>query len=219
MKFFRKRRRRRELFAQEVLPHLDTLYRFGVALTRDLNEADDLVQETILKALQSFESYEPGTNCRAWLLRIMRNTYINWVRAKGRETYLEDVGRSIESFASQGAGRTVAAKPVGPEAQMVLVSTGRHLLTALDSLPTEYRTAMVLVDVEGLSYKEAAEVMDVPIGTVMSRLYRARRLMRKRLVDMGVHESAQENAHEGHVIEFPRTSLQSGEEQDGLQDD
>ena len=219
MRFFRKRRKKRELFAKEVLPHVDTLYRFGVALTRDLNEADDLVQETILKALQSFDSYEPGTNCRAWLLKIMRNTYINWVRARGRETFLEDVGRNIESFASQGAGRTVAARPAGPEAQMVLVSTGRQLLTALDSLPTEYRTTMVLVDVEGLSYKEAAEVMDVPIGTVMSRLYRARRLMRKRLGELGVHSGASETEQSGHVIEFPHTSLQSGEEQDGLQDD
>lgn len=223
MRVFRRlRKARHQAFAREVLPHLDTLYRFGLALTRDLSDADDLVQETFLKALQAFGSYQPGTNCRAWLLKIMRNTYINWVRLKGRETYLEDIGRSVEMFAAAGIGRTVAARPAGPETQVLLMSTKKQLLEALDSLPTDYRSAVVLVDVEGLSYKESAEVMDVPIGTVMSRLYRGRRLLRRRLVEMGVRAPADEEGEKpgtNVVLNFRRGQVKMVEDRDGVQDD
>jgi len=167
-------------FEQEALPHLDAMYRFARSLTRDGAEADDLVQETCVKALRAFDTFEKGSNCKAWLFRIMKNTFINRLRVIHREISMDDMGDSA-------SGNIVAGLPDpsplarGPEAAVILTAAGDQIRTALTAVPEDFRTVVVLADVEGLSYKEIAEVAAIPIGTVMSRLFRGRRLLRDRL--------------------------------------
>jgi RNA polymerase sigma-70 factor (ECF subfamily) len=155
------------------------LYRFALSLTRDSAEADDLVQETYLKALRAFDSFQEGTHCKAWLFKILRNTHINRIRTRGREVDMDDRMDAIQAVSLAGmAGRSWSTDP---EAAALLAATRDQLEKALAELPADFRTAVVLADVEGMSYKEVAEIMGTPIGTVMSRLFRGRRMMRDRL--------------------------------------
>lgn len=168
-------------FEREAMPHMDAVYRFALSLTRDAAEADDLVQETFLKAFKAFDSFQEGTNCKAWLFRILRNTRINKIRSAGREIGVDDAAELIEATTLVGWSERAFYR--GPEAAAVLAATRDQLEEALSSLPSDFRQAVVLADVEGLAYQEIADVMGTPIGTVMSRLYRGRRLMRERLKD------------------------------------
>ena len=199
-------RKTQERFEREALPHLDAVYRFAMALTRDPAEADDLVQETYLKALRAFDTFREGTNCKAWLFKILRNTLINRLRSDSRSVGLE--AASNESYAASLLGWSERAYHARPDDAAILSATRDQLRAALDSLPEDFRTAVVLADVEGLSYKEIAEVMGTPIGTVMSRLFRARRLMRERLL------CAVEPVRLGTVV--PLGSRRSEEGDDGL---
>jgi RNA polymerase sigma-70 factor (ECF subfamily) len=161
------------------MPHLDAVYRFALSLTRDGAEADDLVQETYLKALRSFDSFQEGTNCKAWLFRILRNTFINRLRSGRHEIQVEDVMDVASSHVSFGWGER--SFNMDPESAALLAATRDELEKALEALPSDFRSVVILADVEGLAYKEIADVMGTPIGTVMSRLYRGRRLMRESL--------------------------------------
>jgi RNA polymerase sigma-70 factor (ECF subfamily) len=196
-----RKRETRLRFDREALPHLDAVYRFALSLTHDAAEADDLVQETYLKALRAFESFEEGTHCKAWLFKILRNTHINRIRSRSREVDLDDRMEAVH--AASLAGWSERAYPTEPEAAAILAATRDQLAKALAELPADFRTALVLADVEGLAYKEVADIMGTPIGTVMSRLFRGRRMMRERLgkvlfVDRGL-------AAEGDVVPlFPR---------------
>lgn len=160
-----------EQFEALALPLLDALYNFAMWLTADRAAADDLVQETWVKALKGFGSFAPGTNFRAWLFRILRNTFLSARQRSGREVPLEE--------GEEGAA--IAADPSTPESLLLAASSAEELQRALEDLPVIFRETLLLAEVEEMSYQEIAETVGVPIGTVMSRLARARRAMRSRL--------------------------------------
>jgi RNA polymerase sigma-70 factor, ECF subfamily len=191
-------RRTRQRFEREALPHLDACYRFALSLTKDSAEADDLVQETMLKALRSFDSYAEDTNCKAWLFRILRNTFLNRIRGDGREIGSDDAMEAVQTATMAGWDDRSFYR--APDEAALLRATRDQIEAALQSLPPDFKAAVVMSDVEGLSYKEIADVMGTPIGTVMSRLYRGRRLMRKRLSkSLGLEEPGEE-ADGGRVV-------------------
>ena len=174
-------RGRQTEFEAVVLEHFHTLYSTALRLTRNPSEAQDLVQETLLKAYRFFESFEPGTNVKAWLFTILRNTYINAYRKTVRQQEQVDFER-IEPF--------YAEAPNEPEwewtDQEALEAMLRHVVQddvkrALDALPEAYRIVVLLADLAELSYKDIAAIIGCPEGTVMSRLFRGRRLLRKSL--------------------------------------
>jgi RNA polymerase sigma-70 factor (ECF subfamily) len=169
-------------FEQEAMPLLPNLYSAALRLTRNPTDAEDLVQETFLRAYRGFARFEPGTNLRAWLYRILMNTFINSYRKKQREplTISEDEVDEwylYSKMAEQGAE---------PSAETAVIESlpDEDVQDALASLPEQFRTAVLLADVEGFSYKEIAEIVGVPIGTVMSRLHRGRKALEKRLWDV-----------------------------------
>jgi RNA polymerase sigma-70 factor (ECF subfamily) len=196
---FGRRARERNRFDIEAMPHLDAAYRFALSMTRDAAEADDLVQETFLKALRSFDTFTEGTNCKAWLFRILRNTWINRLRSGSREVMTDEAMEAIQDASLAGWDDRAFYRT--PHESSVLRATRDEILAALQSLPGDFRQAVVLSDVEGMSYKEIADVMGTPIGTVMSRLYRGRRLMRRRLAkSLGLEEAGEDDEAGGEVL-------------------
>ena len=169
-KSIRQARRGREwaAFEAEALPYLSDLFRLAMWLVRDRTEAEDLVQETFTQALQSFHRFEKGTNCRAWLVRVMYHINSNRRRANAR---LQLVSETDERIAE-----TIAFDPPTPQGL-----TEEEVLRALRSLPHQFEEVVLLSDIEDMTYKEIAELLGVPIGTVMSRLHRGRKLMRVEL--------------------------------------
>ena len=155
-------------FAAEALPHLDRLFRLAMWMERDRHEAEEVVQETLLRALRAFDRYAAGTNCRAWLIAIMQNVRRNRYRARRRRAVFED--------REGGDAESVEYVPPVPQ-----VLTDQSVLAALEGLPAKYQEVILLSDVEELSYKDIARALDVPIGTVMSRLHRGRSMLRKAL--------------------------------------
>jgi RNA polymerase sigma-70 factor, ECF subfamily len=186
IRLFQKRHReKRESFELEAMPHLEALYVAARRMTRSATEADDLVQETMLKAYRFYDRFEPGTNMRAWLLKIQTNAYINRYRRRIRERSFregEDAQPVSESLMSRAAVRALA-NPLDEAQRRVLASA---IQDALHELPEGQRVLIVLADLEELSYKEIAEVLGCPVGTVMSRLHRARKAMQKQLIDHAV---------------------------------
>jgi RNA polymerase sigma-70 factor (ECF subfamily) len=166
-------------FEQVALVHLDALYQTALRLTRNRAEAEDVVQETFLRAFRAFDRFDPGTNCRAWLFTILRNVFYNRTRQAGREVADEDGTRLAEAVESA----TTAYAPDDPEEELFQSILHGDVERALNTLPLVYRDAVILADLEGLTYKEVAQVLGCPIGTVMSRLYRGRDLLRRALAD------------------------------------
>lgn len=169
-----------DVFEVEMLGHLDTLYGVSCRMTKSTTEAEDLVQDTIVKAMRARDQFQPGTNLKAWLLRILTNTFINRYRRGGLERDLFD-GPDIDSLTDGWIGATTMRAMRDPEAQALTPLVEAEVQRALDELPDEFRLAVVLSDIEELSYKEIADVMGCPIGTVMSRLHRGRKLLQKTL--------------------------------------
>jgi RNA polymerase sigma-70 factor (ECF subfamily) len=163
-------------FEDVALGHLDTLYRVALRLTHSRPEAEDLVQETCLRAFRSFHRFIPGTNCRAWLITIMRNLFLNRLRQTRHESLDEQLGGDV---AESATGPDLA--PGNPEEELLQTLLHGDVDRALRALPLTFREAVVLADLEGLSYREVSEVLGCPIGTVMSRLFRGRRLLRQSL--------------------------------------
>jgi RNA polymerase sigma-70 factor (ECF subfamily) len=171
-------------FAEEAMQYAPSLFSTALRMTRNAADAEDLVQETYLKAYRGFPNFEEGTNLRAWLFRILTNTYINAYRAKQRrpdETDLEEV-EDLYLYRRLGALEAALASR-SAEDELMELFTDDEVKEALESLPEAFRLAVLLADVEGFSYKEIAEMLDIPIGTVMSRLHRGRKAMHKLLFE------------------------------------
>jgi RNA polymerase sigma-70 factor (ECF subfamily) len=169
-------------FAELAMPYMDPLYSAALRMTRNPADAEDLVQETFLRAYRGFGGFKDGTNLKAWLYKILTNTFINTYRAKKRrpeETEFDDV----EDFSLYGRLRGLEAADAErtPETEVLDAMPEDAVKEALESLPEQFRMAVLLADVEGFSYKEIADIMEVPIGTVMSRLHRGRKQLQKRL--------------------------------------
>jgi RNA polymerase sigma-70 factor, ECF subfamily len=160
-------------FEELAMPLFDSLYNFARWIARDSYDAEDLVQETYLKALRSFSSFQPGTNFRAWIFRILRNTFLS-----SRKTFER---RMIDTLESEEEGPELAVVTDTPETILMDRSNIQRVQRAIDDLPAHYRDPLLLCEVEEMSYGEIAEILSIPIGTVMSRLARARKLVRQSL--------------------------------------
>jgi RNA polymerase sigma-70 factor (ECF subfamily) len=171
-------------FADQAMPFMDALYGAAMRLTRNPSDAEDLVQETYLRAYRGFGGFSEGTNLRAWLYRILTNTFINSYRAKKRrpdETELDEVEdlylyRRLGGLEAATAGRSA-------EDELMDWFSEAEVKAAVEALPEQFRMAVLLADIEGFSYKEIAEILDIPIGTVMSRLHRGRKSLQRQLYD------------------------------------
>ena len=170
---------KRFLFEQVALPHLDAVYTAALRLSHNQDDAKDLLQETILRAYRFFDQFTKGTNCRAWLLTILYNSFRNGYRRATRE----QPAMSTEDFEQRLEAQSLLADTAHTDPEQMLSGRilGHQLETALDTLPPEFREALLLVDVQELNYREAAEVLDIPVGTVKSRVSRGRALMREAL--------------------------------------
>ena len=169
-------------FSEQVEPFMDALYGAAMRMTRNPADAEDLLQETFLRAYRGFPNFTEGTNLRAWLYRILTNTYINIYRAKQRrpeQTELDEV-EDLYLYRRLG-GLEAAALGRSAEDELMDLFTESEVKDAVDSLPENFRVAVLLADIEGFAYKEIAEMLDIPIGTVMSRLHRGRKALEKSL--------------------------------------
>ncbi|MHB8189603.1 MAG: sigma-70 family RNA polymerase sigma factor [Ferrimicrobium sp.] len=180
----------RSAFVGQAMQYADNLYSAALRMTHNPSDAEDLVQETFLKAYRAFASYQEGTNLKAWLYRILTNTYINTYRAKKRRPDETDLGEVEELYLYRRLGGLEAVQAGRSAEEEVLDRfTDTDVKAAIESLPYQFRLAVVLSDIEGFSYKEIAEIMDAPLGTVMSRLHRGRRAMQKALLELGMRRA------------------------------
>jgi len=168
-------------FEQEALSYLDPLYRTGLRMTRSEADAEDLVQETYIRAFRFRDQFTPGTNMKAWLFRILTNTFINTYRRKATQPQTTELDDIEETTLHRHMTETRGDAPE-PEQTLLDNIVDSEVTTALEDLPERFRT-VVLLDVEGFSYKEIAEMLEIPIGTVMSRLHRGRKFLQERLLD------------------------------------
>jgi RNA polymerase sigma-70 factor (ECF subfamily) len=174
-------------FETLALEYLPGLYSAAVRMTHNPADAEDLVQETMLKAYRGFGSFEEGTNLKAWLYRILTNTYINLYRARKRRPEQSNLDNVEDLYLYRRMGGLEAAD-LGRTAEDLVLDrfSEAEVQAAVDSLPENFRMPVLLADVEGFSYKEIAEILDIPIGTVMSRLHRGRKALQKQLYEFGV---------------------------------
>lgn len=178
-------RNRHLVFEREAMPHISALRGAAMRLTRQPGDAEDLVQETYLKAFKAFEQFEPGTNCKAWLFRILTNTFINKYRRRVKEREILDGNErtTAQHFLIHPPSKKAS---LDPENHVAERSFSDEILHALRKVPNEFRKIVILSDIQGLSYKEIADQVDIPVGTVMSRLFRGRRILQEALFDFAV---------------------------------
>jgi RNA polymerase sigma-70 factor (ECF subfamily) len=185
---------RRALFEREALPHLSALYNLAYHLTHNQTQAQDLVQDAVLRAYRFFHLYQPGTNCKAWLFKILRNTFINEYRRRKRQPQQLSVDELEGNVATNrketalggpgdGAGKAESRQLLRQGKSNQLGFLGDEITQALSELPDEFRVAVMLSDLEELSYKDIAEIMDTPVGTVRSRISRGRGMLRDKLYE------------------------------------
>src|ERR1700727_67944 len=166
-------------FEELAMPQFNSLYNFARWLVHNSSDAEDLVQETYLKALRNFASFQSGTNFRAWMFRILKNTFLSSCSTLER--------RMTDAMASEEDGRELAVDMETPETILMNHSDSQRLQRAIDDLPLHYREALLLSEVEEMSYQEIAEILSIPIGTVMSRLARARKAVRDHSLALPFH--------------------------------
>ena len=169
------------VFEEAAMPYIDALYNTAYRMTRNAQDAEDLVQETYLKAYRNYDKFEEGTNLKAWLFKIMKNTFINEYRKRQQAPPQSDFAEIEESFESQVSDE-VARQIKNPEEEFLADVLDEDVQRALDTLPYDYRMAVLLADIEGFSYKEIADILEVPVGTVISRLYRGRKLLEQAML-------------------------------------
>lgn len=175
---------KRSSFEREALPHVDAVYRFALRLTGSADAAEDLVQETYFRGFRSWDQYTIGTRCKSWLFTICRNVYLRQrERKKRHDEILTEQATQSPARLSRENPVFAATKDEDPEGDFFRGIVDEEILLAIDELQEEYRTAVVLSDLHGLSYQEIAEVMEVPVGTVKSRLFRGRRQLQKKLYE------------------------------------
>jgi RNA polymerase sigma-70 factor (ECF subfamily) len=180
-------RQKKLRYDRDVLPHVHALYGAAMRYTRSSDDANDLVQETLFKAWRSYESFTEGTNCKAWLFRILTNTFINKYRRSHKE---RDI---VEGKGQLGAEHELVHIPskqrfLDPEGALADGALADEVQAALAALPVDFRTVVVLSDIEGFAYKEVADIAGIPVGTVMSRLFRGRRLLQEALFGYAVEQ-------------------------------
>jgi RNA polymerase sigma-70 factor (ECF subfamily) len=201
-------KKRRARFNDEAMVHLNAMYGLALRLSKNERDAEDLVQETCLKAFQHFDKYTQGTNCKAWLFKILTNTFINRYRKKQRQrTVLAD------DMTPSPLARVVAATPnpiernAADQSELFERLFGDEVSAALEKVPVDFRMAVLLVDLYNFSYKETAEMMRCPIGTVMSRLYRGRRILQGQLADYAEQQGIiKRRENEDKVLPFVASS-------------
>ena len=186
-------------FAEQAMEYMPQLYSAALRMTRNAADAEDLVQETYLKAYRGFDRFEEGTNLRAWLYRILTNTFINMYRSKKRRPTETELDEGEDLYLYRRLGGLEAARATrSAEDELMDFFTESEVKDAIESLPEQYRLVVLLCDVEGFSYKEIAEWLEIPIGTVMSRLHRGRKALQKQLyefaVERGLTEAVAETA-------------------------
>lgn len=178
------------VFNSEFMPHIDSMFNFAYRLTNDEDDANDLVQDTYLKAFRFINSFQKGTNAKAWLFRILKNSFINDYRKKSKEPAKVDY-QEVE-MVYNSADEPQYNGTVDLRTEMVQDLIGDEVARALNALPVDFRTVIILCDIEGFTYEEMAKILDIPIGTVRSRLHRARNLLKDKLrsyaTDMGYKE-------------------------------
>jgi RNA polymerase sigma-70 factor (ECF subfamily) len=167
------------IFDTEFMIHVDSMYNFAYRLTFDEDDAKDLVQDTYLKAFRFINSFERGTNAKAWLFRILKNSFINEFRKKSKQPAKVDYNEVESYYNSDDAGENITTDLRVETVQHMI---GDEITGALNALPVDFRTVIILSDLEGFTYEEMSKILDIPIGTVRSRLHRARNMLREKLV-------------------------------------
>lgn len=162
-------------FEAEVLPFMDSLYSTAYRMSRNRQDAEDLLQETYLRAYKYYDKFQEGTNFKAWLFKILKNTFINRYRKRQRQPLKNSFDEIEGSFESKLLESPLTARGATPEEELMVDALDQDVQQALEALPEDYRTAVELADLQGLSYREIADQLGIPLGTVMSRLYRGRR--------------------------------------------
>jgi RNA polymerase sigma factor (sigma-70 family) len=169
-----------EIFDTEFMPHINSMYNFAYRLTLDEDDSKDLVQDTYLKAFRFIESFQRGTNAKAWLFRILKNSFINDFRKKSKEPSKVDYNEVETYYNSDDVDEPITTDLRAETLQDMI---GDEISNALNSLDVDFRTVIILCDLEGFKYDEMAKILDIPIGTVRSRLHRARNLLKEKLSD------------------------------------
>ena len=169
---------KQSIFNQEFMPHINSMYNFAYRLTLDADDAKDLLQDTYLKAFRFIDSFQQGTNAKAWLFRILKNSFINDYRKKSKEPSKVDYQEVETFYNSEDVDRQITPD-LRVEALQDMI--GDEISIALNSLDVDFRTVIILCDLEGFKYEEMAKILDIPIGTVRSRLHRARNLLKEKL--------------------------------------
>lgn len=169
-----------KVFNEEFMPYINALYNFAYRLTFDEDDANDLVQDTYLKAFRFINSFQEGTNAKAWLFRILKNSFINDFRKKSKEPSKVDY-QEVESYYNSDEVETTSTVTSDLRIDALKNMMGDEITNALNSLDVDFRTVIILSDLEGFKYDEMAKILDIPIGTVRSRLHRARNLLKEKL--------------------------------------
>ncbi len=169
------KKKKDELFEREFLPHVDALYNFAFHLTYNEEDSNDLVQETFLKAYRFINSYEEGTNAKAWLFKILKNAFINEYRRKSKQPAKVDY-EDVVAYQDLDDAKLAGSLDMRQEVFQGMI--GDEITRAINSLPVDFRTVILLCDIEGFTYEEIAKIIDIPIGTVRSRLHRAREMLK-----------------------------------------